>query len=529
MEKTIIIGTRGSKLALWQANFTKKTLEAKGYKVELKIIKTKGDKIQHLSFDKIEGKGFFTKEIETALLSGYIDMAVHSYKDMPTQNTPGLQIAANSYRENPTDCLLIKQTKVDTKQALSLAHQAVVGTSSSRRKAQLLAIRPDLRMKDIRGNVPTRIGKLANEFDAIVLASAGISRLNIDISKYYTLQLPPNIMVSAPAQGVLAYQIRENDSYMQAVLVHLHDLKVAECINIERKILAGLGGGCQQPIGVYCKQNEHTKEYEVWSANAKSWQDFPVRSYVKGQNAQLLVSQSLQALRHHKEKQPTKVFISRALSENSWFFRAMQARNYHTVAQSLISFKPVAIDHLPKCDWLFFSSKNAVRFFFAQNEEEVLRQLAEQDIQVACLGKGTASTLPPSIAPNFIGEVDASIEEIANNFLQQAVGKTVVFPQAKHSISSISSLLNKQIKVIPLTVYNNLALSDFNIPQCDILVFTSPLNAKTYCSKYSFKADQKVIAIGNTTGNTLLELGAKNLTFAHEASEVGLADVCFIN
>ncbi|MGZ4041717.1 MAG: hydroxymethylbilane synthase, partial [Bacteroidia bacterium] len=184
MDQTIIIGTRGSELALWQANYTKNLLEEKGHKVELKIISTEGDRTQqwNTSFDKLQGKGFFTKELEEALLKKEIDLAVHSHKDLPTTSPEGLMIAGVSKREDPSDILLIRKEKADDSQKWSLKKNAIVGTSSARRKSQLLAFRPDVQIKDLRGNVPTRIKKLRDgEYDAILIATAGVERLQIDL------------------------------------------------------------------------------------------------------------------------------------------------------------------------------------------------------------------------------------------------------------------------------------------------------------------------------------------------------------
>ncbi len=150
LERNLIIGTRGSELALWQANFVKDSLAAINIPADLKIIKTQGDRILNLSFDKLEGKGFFTKELEDELLSGKIDIAVHSHKDLPTENPPGLMIAAVSEREDPSELLLILKDCVDVHQKLSLKFGAKVGTSSNRRKAQLLAHRPDLEVRPAR-------------------------------------------------------------------------------------------------------------------------------------------------------------------------------------------------------------------------------------------------------------------------------------------------------------------------------------------------------------------------------------------
>lgn len=195
----ITIGSRGSKLALWQANHIKEKLSHYGLESEIKIIKTKGDQIQHLSFDKIEGKGFFTKELEIALIDEKIDLAVHSLKDMETQQSNELSIAAVTLRENPSDTLLINLDSLDKSQELNIIKKGKVGTSSARRKNQLLLFREDLIIKDLRGNVPTRIQKLKDgNYDAIILAKAGINRLNIDISDFHVIDLSPMMFIPAP-------------------------------------------------------------------------------------------------------------------------------------------------------------------------------------------------------------------------------------------------------------------------------------------------------------------------------------------
>ncbi|MCG8576790.1 MAG: hydroxymethylbilane synthase, partial [Flavobacteriales bacterium] len=181
----ITIGSRGSDLALWQAHFVKRQLEEQGHSVSIEIIVTKGDRIQDLSFDKIEGKGFFTKEIEDALLNGKIDLAVHSHKDLETTSPEGLTIGAVSYRENPTDSLIIRKDVADSSSKFKLSETAVVGTSSARRQTQLKRLMPQLEIKDLRGNVPTRIQKLRDgQYDAIVLATAGLKRLEMDLSEF---------------------------------------------------------------------------------------------------------------------------------------------------------------------------------------------------------------------------------------------------------------------------------------------------------------------------------------------------------
>ncbi len=272
----IKIGTRGSKLALWQANYVQSELNRNGIASELNIIKTKGDRIQHLGFDKIEGKGFFTKEIEEALLRKEIDIAVHSMKDLPTESPEGLCITAVSYRENPADWLIIKPSAVEDQQLLKLKKEAIVGTSSARRKAQMLDFRPDVQLKDIRGNVPTRLKKLADGgFDAILLAAAGLSRLELDLSGFHVVKLNPKEFVPAPAQGVLAYQTRIEDKTTRRIFKHLHHKETALATNVERKILQLLEGGCHMPLGAYCEQDQ-SGNYHVWAAKADTW-DSPVK------------------------------------------------------------------------------------------------------------------------------------------------------------------------------------------------------------------------------------------------------------
>jgi hydroxymethylbilane synthase len=253
----LIIGTRGSKLALWQAYYTQDRLKEIGIASELKIIKTQGDRVQHLSFDKLEGKGFFTKEIEDELLAGSIDLAVHSMKDMPTTQPDGLCLAAISYREDPADCLVVRKERVDSSQILDLPANPIVGTSSARRKALLKAFRQDVNLKDIRGNVPTRLRKLQEgQFDAIVLAMAGLKRLELDMSDFHTIRLNPKEFVPAPAQGVLAWQTKADNKPVRRILRKIHDADVLERTNVERKVLRLLDGGCHLPLGVYCERDQ---------------------------------------------------------------------------------------------------------------------------------------------------------------------------------------------------------------------------------------------------------------------------------
>ena len=264
----MIIGTRGSKLALWQAHFVQDKLTALGIDSELKVIKTQGDRVQHLGFDKLEGKGFFTKEIEDQLLAGSIDVAVHSLKDLPTAQPAGLTLAALSYRADVRDLIIIHKDKAVAGKPFKLADGATVGTSSNRRKAQLRELHPGLVPVDIRGNVPTRLAKArSGELDAVMLAAAGLERLDLDLSDMVVVRPSPREFVPAPGQGVMAVQTRQDDLAVRRQLAPLHQVEVGECTNVERTVLNRMEGGCSMPLGVYCEKDQ-LGNFRVWAAYA---------------------------------------------------------------------------------------------------------------------------------------------------------------------------------------------------------------------------------------------------------------------
>ena len=255
----MIIGTRGSELATTQTNTVATLLGSRlGREPRIRIILTLGDRVIDRPLREIEGRGYFTKELEEALLRGEIDLAVHSFKDMPSQAPEGLAVAAISQREDPADLFIIRPDAFRPDQSkLAVAQGAVVGTSAVRRETQVRALRPDLVTQDLRGNVPTRIAKLAaGKYDAIFLASAGIRRLNLDLSSFKVVRLDPVWFVPAPGQGALAIQMRADDSRFNDVHDALNDPITATATTIERRIQARFGGGCGLPLGAYAYCDE---------------------------------------------------------------------------------------------------------------------------------------------------------------------------------------------------------------------------------------------------------------------------------
>jgi hydroxymethylbilane synthase len=248
--KLIRIGTRGSDLALWQANHVADLIGTE--KTEIKIIKTKGDKLQNISFDKIEGKAFFTKEIEDALSGNEIDIAVHSLKDLPTEDTKKLCIAAVLRREDPSDILLIRNKCYNGDNFLNLFDRAIVGTSSARRAAQIKNAMSTIEVMPLRGNVPTRIQKLREgQFDAIIIAKAGINRLNLDLGDLKSLILPFSFFLPSPSQGALAIQIRTDANDLKEILKPFSDTETQKSVTAERSFLKHFGGGCHIPLGAF--------------------------------------------------------------------------------------------------------------------------------------------------------------------------------------------------------------------------------------------------------------------------------------
>lgn len=244
----IRIGTRGSDLALWQADYVAELIGRQ--QTEIIIIKTQGDIIQNISFEKMEGKGFFTKEIENALLEKSIDVAVHSLKDLPTDSIPELCIAAIPVREQPSDVLLIRPEALDIKRILHLREHAIVGTSSVRRLAQLKHADPTLEVQPLRGNVNTRLRKLREgRYDAIMLAHAGIERLKLDIAAFHRYILPFDIFLPAPAQGALGLQVRTDNEQTRSVIRKLNHEDTELAVTAEREFLKHFGGGCHIPLG----------------------------------------------------------------------------------------------------------------------------------------------------------------------------------------------------------------------------------------------------------------------------------------
>jgi hydroxymethylbilane synthase len=266
---TLRLGTRGSELARTQSGTIAAALERLGFAVELAIIKTSGDQNTTAAFGSIGPQGVFVREIEQALVERRVELAVHSFKDLPTKSPAELTIAAVPARVDPADLLLVRRAAVTGASGdwLPLKPNALVGTASARRRVWLTHFRPDLRIEPLRGNVPTRVRRLTEgQFDAIVLAAAGVERLQAEqrlgsaLDDVVVLRLDPQRFVPAPAQGALAVQCRRDDAHVLAALAQLDHVPSRAAVTAEREALARAEGGCDVAFGAYCVASDDQHE-----------------------------------------------------------------------------------------------------------------------------------------------------------------------------------------------------------------------------------------------------------------------------
>lgn len=528
MANKIVIGSRGSDLALWQANFVLAELKKIKIAAEIRIIKTQGDIAQNLSWDKLEGKGFFTKEIEDALLKGEIDLAVHSHKDLPTDPVPGLVIAAVSEREDPSELLLLRKSAIDEKQRFSLKQGAVVGTSSARRKSQMLAWRPDVKLEDLRGNVPTRIQKLRNKkYDAILVANAGVSRLKIDLSEFHCEILDRKEFIPAPAQGVLALQIRESDKELFKKLQKLNHPEVAEIIAVERKILNLFDGGCQLPLGSHCEKEENEDGeaiFKVRVAKAEKWNSFPRYFYFESKTSKGFAENIVRRMSSTSRGQgEAAVFITRNEKPNDFFKRCLESNGYKVICQSLIEIKQIPMKKFVKTDWVFFSSKNAVKHFFEQKPDV-------EGARFGAVGKATADEIRKfGKRAEFIGSSDDT-RMTGKKFSALVGSKTVLFPQAKDSMRTIQMQLSKKENVKDIIVYETIrsvGSLQSAVGNVEIFVFTSPSNVEAFFEKNNVVAGQRIIAMGDATANALKKYKVKANKQPVSFDDLGLVQAVF--
>lgn len=513
----IKIGTRGSALALWQAHYVKALLEQSGFPASIQIIETTGDRVQNLSFDKMEGKGFFTKEIEEALLDCAIDVAVHSMKDLPTVSPPGLSISAILGKEYSRDVLLLDPKACDENEHWKLKRNAKVGTSSTRRKALLRLFRPDLQLVDLRGNVPTRIQRLREgNLDAIILAEAGIKRLNADLEGLIKTALPVEEFVPAAAQGVLALQVRSDDHSTLGKVELISQKNIAKAVSIERSVLAGMDAGCLIPFGAHCVSEADDDTGKVsWVCRVTYTPDEQKPAWVFRYETQNEVGFSERILRHLQSVKPARVFITRKLHADSFMKKALEAHGFILYDQLLAEYSPVSWT-LPSADfsWIFFSSKQAVRYFMKRYKHQ-------EGIKYGAIGKGTADELRKyQQRASFIGQ-STDTARIGKQFAAMVGKSHVLFPVASNSMRSVQKQFPVSNQCIDLVVYRTEQQIPDTFPEADVYLVSSPANAEVLLSHVPVRPDARWIAFGDATAKVLQKKGIRNPITCESFDEAG--------
>ena len=313
----------------------------------------------------------------------------------------------------------------------------------------------------------------------------------------------------------MAFQVRENDTALIEQLKVLTDIKTKAEIEIEREVLQQFGGSCQSPVGVFCQMENG--DFRVWASFAKSWKDVPVRTFIRSKRSEYLAQTVIEKIKNIK---PASVFISRDLDESSFFKRCLESWGSQVFEKSLVAFSPVGFDKKIHTDWLFFSSKNGVKFFFEQNP------VVSPKVKFAAIGPGTARALEQAgFQPDVVGD-GKSMDDIAVGFVAIAGDEKICFPRGATSARSIQARLEKvDMAISDLIVYENQPLENVDVPDCEVLVFTSPMNAETYFAHKEKGTKQNVIAIGESTAQKLRELGIEDLTISYSPEEWALVDV----
>jgi hydroxymethylbilane synthase len=537
------IGTRGSKLALWQARHVQDLLRTvTGVDAELVVIKTAGDRDQAASLSEMAGKGFFTKEIEDALLAGTIDLAVHSLKDLQTTMPPGLELCAVPARGDRRDTLLIRPEALNSMQPLRLRSGARVGTSANRRIAQINFLRPDLIVESLRGNVPTRVQKLRDgQYDAIVAAAAGLERLELPLDDLVVYRMPEMLFVPAPGQGALGLQIRADDDDTNRVVAQIDQPSVREIVYLEREIMRRLEGGCQLALGTAAEETEFGLRLAAFLGTSDPMR--PRRINVCGADQETILGAVESYLRAETitrpEDAPVRVWITRepARAEafgkacTSGLFEVSALPVFYAVAAGSPEEQKDALGRLDTYDWVFLTSQIAVARF-ADLLDKFGASLG-RNTRVATVGRKTAAAVQArNWRVDFVGDV-ADARSLGESFLAASgrrIGR-VLFPCGQAASGGLAVQLAggceafDQLVCYDVVEHPQLPQTVASLPDPDAIVFTSPQAARFLLSHCPPDPKVTAVAIGPATSEALLAAGFPLVYEASERSLEGTAEV----
>ncbi len=561
MKQTVRIGTRGSKLALYQAYRVKEELEIHfpNLVFEIAIIKTKGDKILDVPLSKIGDKGLFTKDLEIAMFNNEIDMAVHSLKDLPTSFPEGAKLGAVLKRGDVRDALISSNNR----KISDLTSADVIATSSLRRKAQLLRINKDFKIVEIRGNVNTRIRKMQEGYcDVMVMAAAGLQRL--EMGEFISELIDPEVMIPACSQGAIAIEIRENDSFIEEILSKINDSETLITTNAERAFLKTLEGGCQIPVGSFSKIEGNQFHITGFISNIDGSQFLKETASANVDNAveisveiaKKLFSNGgkeiLDAIRDLNLAAPKvelplkdKIIIStRAIESGDSLPDLLKSQGANVISLPMIEVSPAQLEstekllfnNLTNFDWIFFTSKNGVLNFFKHLSDLKGSTALPENIKIAVIGSRTASELDYyGYAPSFISKGNTS-EDFLNEFYKvvNPINQKVLLSLGNLADDTLINKLSKENKVERINVYqtekpksvDTSILEIIKQNKYDLIVFTSPSTFYNFCSFYEKDKIQhlKMASIGSTTTKAIEEAGYSPIITAKMSKAEGLSE-----
>ncbi len=532
------IGTRGSDLALYQANFVKDLIaERLQRECELVILKTQGDKDQTRPVQDLGGVGVFVKELERALLASEVDLAVHSLKDLPTDLPEGLVVAAYPIRVSPHEALVCNPSAIDQSQGvIPLKQGARVGTSSLRRKAQLLELRPDLEIVGIRGNVPRRVGLAKDEVDAVMLAAAGIDRLELDLGELVRVDLPAEEFLPAPGQGALALEVRTNDTELLEQLAQLDDAEARRTTETERALLHDIGAGCSVPLGAYAVVDGDELLLRAAFETGQTADELPIlrRATAREASPEAAASLALRILAppaadpHTPDLFGKQIIVARDADRAAELVRALEAAGASvkvhppTRREALEADAAAALEQLPDSGWLLFASVNAVREL-----ERAAGNLVEGGRRIGAVGPGTARALGRAGLPVDLLADTATGAGLAESFLS-AVGEErpdVLIPAARGGRTELSDALRAAgCNVTVLELYESVAADP--VPPKDLLesqalILASPSGARAALAAGA-PGGLRIVAYGPTTASATEEFGARVAAVADAPTVAGV-------
>ena len=507
----IRFGSRGSKLALAQTNLIANELHARtGEPFEIEVISTRGDQNLEKPIAEIGGKGLFTAELEAALRSSRIDVAVHSLKDLPVDPPAGLDVGAVPPRVAPHDVLVFRPDVRDPEGGtVPLLGGRSVGTSSPRRCSSLLTLRPDLRPADIRGNIDSRARKVADgDYDATILAAAGLSRLGLETPDLERVDLPTDLFTPAPGQGALGIQCRAGDERILALLASIHDEVTAACVNAERELLFRLGGGCSMPLGALVTREDDGFRMQVSLFSAVR-PACGIRLDLRADDATELAPRAAAQLEALGGEPLTglRLALLRPADSGPALSRALEYAGATVELVSVSEIQPIHATefdtHLDAARAIAFSSARAVDRFFEQlagssGKLEHLPCYAVGPATAAALStRGITCTTPAA------GNGSAALATLVQRERAADAGP-ILFPCAENRHPDFERCLQESgHTVLTLPVYRTVTRDDVQIPEVDHVVFTSPSAARAVADASPELGNASRLALGATTAHAM--------------------------